>query len=158
METEDGWYLTVFRITHANGKDLTQSTKPPILIQHGIGQAAFDWLGFNPLGPTLPGQLAERGYDVWVTNSRGTLYSNTNKRAATETLKEHWDFSMHEMADYDLPAFVNQILETTGKPKLTLLGYSQGGGQIYYALARNQDWYADRVVRYVSMSAANYPR
>ena len=38
------------------------------------------------------------------------------------------------------------------------MGYSQGGGQIYYALARNQDWYADRVVRYVSMSAANYPR
>ena len=65
---------------------------------------------------------------------------------------------MHEMADYDLPAFVDKILETTGKPKLTLLGYSQGGGQIYYALARNQDWYADRVVRYVSMSAANYPR
>ena len=56
VETEDGWTLTVFRITAVKGKALPEDpTKPPILIMHGAGQASHDWLGFNPLGPTLIG-------------------------------------------------------------------------------------------------------
>ena len=55
VETEDGWFVTVFRITKAKGQDLTKSEKPPILLQHGSAQSAFEWLGYSPLGPTLPG-------------------------------------------------------------------------------------------------------
>ena len=158
VETEDGWFVTVFRITQANGQDLTKSDKPPILLQHGSAQSAFEWLGYSPLGPTLAGQLAERGYDVWVANSRGKLYSNTNRNAATETLAEHWDFSAREMALYDTPAFVTKVLETTGKPKLTLMAFSHGGLVFYLALAQAQEWYAERVHRYVALSACAYPR
>ena len=32
VETEDGWFITIFRITNAKGQDLTKSEKPPIMI------------------------------------------------------------------------------------------------------------------------------
>lgn len=120
--------------------------------------SGYGWLAYNPLGPTLPGRLAERGYDVWIGNSRGTKYSNKNRKDDEEgwTLKQHWDFDWADMGTYDLPAFVERIREVTGKPKVTLLGYSQGGALIYYALAKNQDWYAERVHRFVSLAGCPY--
>ena len=62
------------------------------------------------------------------------------------------------MGKYDIPAFVDKIIEVTGRPKVTLMGYSQGGAQIFYALSTNQDWFADRVHRYVALSACHYFR
>ena len=128
VETDDGWYLTVFRITAVKGKPLPfDSSKPPILIQHGAGHASFDWLNFNPLGPTIIGQLAERGYEVWAGNNRGTLYSNVNRNDDTWTLKEHWDFTWADMGTHDIRKFVERMIEVTGQPKVTLMGYSTGG-------------------------------
>ena len=62
------------------------------------------------------------------------------------------------MGRYDIPAFVDKILEVTGKPKVTLMGYSQGGAQIFYALAKNQDWYASRIHRFVGLAPCHYYR
>ena len=67
-----------------------------------------------------------RGYDVWFGNNRGTPYSDTNRRDGEWSLKEKWDFSWAEMGLYDLPAEIDKILEVTRKPKVTLIGYSQG--------------------------------
>ena len=62
------------------------------------------------------------------------------------------------MGQYDISAFVDKVLEVTGKPKVTMMAYSQGGAQVFYALAKNQDWYASRVHRFVSLSACHYYR
>ena len=131
VETEDGWFLTVMRITAVDGVELSKSEemadKPPVFLQHGGLQSGFSWMGEGILGPSLPGALAERGYDVWVGNSRGTKYSNVNRKDAEGwTLKEHWDFDWSDFGNYDIPAVVETILEETGKPKVTLIGYSQG--------------------------------
>ena len=101
----------------------------------------------------LPGALAERGYDVWLGNNRGTLYSNYNQNDDEWTLKQHWNFTWADMGAYDIPASVDRILEVTGKPKVTLMGYSQGSAQIYYGLATNQDYYAERVHRFVGLAS-----
>ena len=76
------------------------------------------------MGPTLAGSLANRGYDVWMGNNRGTLYSDKHRRDGEWSLKEKWNFSWAEMGLYDLPAEIDKIMEVTGKPKVTLLGYS----------------------------------
>ena len=57
------------------------------------------------------------------------------------------------MGAYDIPAVVERIREVTGKPKITLIGYSQGGAQIFYGLSKNQDWFAERVNRFVGLAA-----
>ena len=60
-------------------------------------------------------------------NNRGCEYSNLHKDDATQSLKEHWDFTWADMGTYDVPAFINKIVEVTGKPKVTIMGYSTGG-------------------------------
>ena len=77
-------------------------------------------------GPTIAGELANRGYDVWMGSFKGTIYSRKHKRDNDPdfTLEEKWNFSWAEMGYYDIPAFVDKIIEVTAKPKVTLLAYS----------------------------------
>ena len=81
---------------------------------------------FNPFQPSVPAQLASRGYDVWLAGNRGTKYSNIHRRDGEWTIKERWDFTWADMGTYDQPTLINKVLEVTGKPKLTLVGFSQG--------------------------------
>ena len=60
------------------------------------------------------------------------------------------------MGEYDIPAFVDRILEVTKKPKVTLIGYSQGSTQIYYGLAKKQDYFAERVNRFIGLASCAY--
>ena len=62
------------------------------------------------------------------------------------------------MGKYDIPVFVEKIIEVTGKPKVTMMGYSTGGAQMMYALATDQDYYADKVHRFVGLSSCQYLR
>lgn len=48
--------------------------------------------------------LANRGYDVWVGNSRGNVHSKKSAKNSS-----FWKFSFHEMAKYDLPAVLSYV-------------------------------------------------
>ena len=58
-------------------------------------------------------ELASSNYDIWITNSRGTVYSNDHIKYKV-TDKEFWEFSFQEMGKYDVNANVNYILSSTG--------------------------------------------
>ena len=76
--TDDQWDLTLFRILGKPGEATTTQDKPPVLLQHGNGIDATIWLEqYADLDP-MPMQLVSQGYDVWMSNSRGTRYSNVN--------------------------------------------------------------------------------
>ena len=62
------------------------------------------------------------------------------------------------MGRYDIPAFVDKVREVTGKEKITIMGYSQGGAQIFYALSTNHDWFVDKVHRFVALAPCHYFR
>ena len=64
---------------------------------------------------------------MWVGNSRGTPFSGEHVRDGEWSLKERWNFDWADMGEYDIPAFVEKVIEVTGEPKVTLVGYSQGG-------------------------------
>ena len=67
-------------------------------------------------------------------------------------MKERWDFTWAEQGYYDIPIFVDKIIELTSLPKVTLLGYSMGSAASFYALAKRQDFFAPRIHRYVSIA------
>ena len=70
--------------------------------------------------------------------------------------EERYGFSPAEMGRYDQPAFIEKILEVTGQPKLTYVGYSQGTTQMIYALGTNNDWFAERVQNILLVSPCLY--
>ena len=57
VETEDGWVLSLIRITAVNGEPI-KTDKPPLLMQHGAYSSGLGWFtGLFEVG--LPGLLAE---------------------------------------------------------------------------------------------------
>ena len=106
VRTEDGWILTVFRIT---GIEVPEGDKrAPLLIWHGMGMAGIglaDWSS----------HFSSLGYDVWLGTSRGAWYSNSHIKdygvdGGWESLKERWDFSWAEIGLYDVPAVLELII------------------------------------------------
>lgn len=69
--------------------------------------------------------LADEGYDVWLGNARGNIYSKNHTRFKTTTEK-FWSFSWHEIGVYDLSAMIDFVLEKTGETSLHYVGHSQG--------------------------------
>lgn len=84
VKTADGVSIGVARILNA---DSNFTTGKPVILQHGFFGEATDWLindGSGHIdeeviegqaGGALAFELAKRGYDVWLPNSRGNRYS-----------------------------------------------------------------------------------
>ena len=98
-------------------------------------------------------QLLEEGYDVWLGNQRGTTHSLDPGHTTLSTKsKEFWDFSWIEMGDYDAPAQVDYVRKATGFDKLTYVGHSQGTTQMFYALSKHEDFWAERLNLFVALA------
>ncbi|KAF6200511.1 hypothetical protein GE061_004954, partial [Apolygus lucorum] len=70
--------------------------------------------------------LADKGYDVWLGDLRGNVYSRMHVTLSPED-PQFWDFSFHEHGYYDIPAMVDYIRLNTGHKKIFYVGYSLGG-------------------------------
>ena len=81
-------------------------------MQHGLIDDGGTWF-FNNAQLDLSLELVDQGYDIWATNSRGTVFSNEHNDYTVKD-EEFWNFSMHEMGKYDVPANVKYILNNTG--------------------------------------------
>ncbi|CDW75296.1 lipase member k [Stylonychia lemnae] len=137
IQTEDDYILTAFRIPGKLGEENKQRNKYPIFMQHGLIDMSGTWF-FNKKEKSLAFQLSDQGYDVWMTNSRGTVPSNKHMKY---TIKDHqfWDFTVHEMALYDVPANLKYILDKTKATQVIYIGHSQGTTQWFLANILDKD-------------------
>ncbi|PRQ47637.1 putative triacylglycerol lipase [Rosa chinensis] len=72
VTTEDGYILGLLRIPYGrSGSKSITDQKPPVLLQHGLLTDAASWL-LNPPDQTLTFILADKGFDLWLANARGT--------------------------------------------------------------------------------------
>ena len=108
LTTEDGWNLTLFRLTGREDGRVEHDGKhhAPVLITHGLSMDAVSWAEVvgEDGSASWPLQLVDRGYDVWMANNRGTTYSNVNDKDGQWSDKERWDFCWADMGKYDQPA------------------------------------------------------
>ena len=72
----------------------------------------MQWVTHGPdLSPAFI--LAEQGYDVWLGNNRGNVFSHMHLTIDPDS-KEFMDFYQEEMARYDVPTFLNHVISVTG--------------------------------------------
>ncbi|XP_036217310.2 lipase 3 [Bactrocera oleae] len=130
--TKDGYALTLHRIPQYNTSTTAGSSacgiysrRPVVFLLAGIYASSDAWL-LNGRENSLPYLLWRQGYDIWLGNNRGNIYTRRNVwYNATE--REFWNFSWHEMSIYDMPAMVDYIMQCTGEAKMHFVGISQGG-------------------------------
>ena len=127
--TEDGFVITVQRLRDPkHGPDtLAGGTLRPVLLVHGLMQSSGSFVtgGYKSLAYLL----VQNGYDVWLGNNRcgfrprHTHYGSNDPRM--------WDWDLHEMSQYDLPAMLRQIraVKTNYAGKVSLVAHSQGTTQ-----------------------------
>ena len=123
--TSDGYILGVYRIPR--GRNAPPSSKPgrPVLLQHGLLDSGATWV-LNFPDQSLAYILADAGYDVWIGNMRGNVYSRAHTKYNPKKDEAFWDFSFDEMANIDLPSMVYYILNATQQEKIAYVGHSQG--------------------------------
>jgi len=74
------------------------------------------------------------GYDVWLGNNRGNLFSRNSTTIKNVTYsKQFWNFTFTEMGVHDVPAHIKYVLAATGRKTLSYVGWSQGTVQMWVA-------------------------
>uniref|UniRef100_A0A8D0QI60 Gastric triacylglycerol lipase n=1 Tax=Sus scrofa TaxID=9823 RepID=A0A8D0QI60_PIG len=105
-----------------------------VFLQHGLLADSSNWVVNLPKN-SLGFILADAGFDVWMGNSRGNTWSRKHKTLSISQ-EEYWAFSYDEMANYDLPASINFILNKTGQEQVYYVGHSQGTTIGFIAFSR----------------------
>lgn len=84
--------------------------------------------------------VADRGYDVWIGNARGTQFSRQHLVHNFNKSETYWNFSWHEIGIYDLPAIIDYILLLTNQSALHYVGHSQGTTALFVLCAMRPEY------------------
>lgn len=163
VETKDGYILGIYRIPASPKPSadlckitLSRKESPPVLLQHGLLDSSATFVINHP-NQSLGFILADAGYDVWLANSRGNVYSS-NHTGFHRSSPQFWDFSFDDMAAYDLPATINYITHLTGFSKIGYIGHSQGSAIAFAALSSNTEDLRRKISIFIALAPAIYTR
>ncbi|KAG1327186.1 triacylglycerol lipase 2-like [Cocos nucifera] len=124
VTTKDGYILSIQRIPNGRSATTPRARKTPVLLQHGVFMDGISWL-LNSPHESLGYILADKGYDVWISNSRGTRYSLQHTTLSPKD-PAYWAWSWDELVAFDLAATFEHVYRHTGHQKLHYVGHSLG--------------------------------
>ena len=144
--TEDGYKLTLWHIILNKSIDRNKV----VYIQPGF--LCSSWVFFQLGKNSLPFLLNDEGYDVWIGNNRGTVFSLDHIYKDSKTLNgDYWDFSLDDHVQYDLPATIDYVKQTTGAKKINYIGHSQGTTIFYMLYMHNPSYVESSINKYISL-------
>ena len=128
IRTEDKYINSIWKITSKKKQKNFLSTNKAIILQHGLLDNGWTWFVLQE--KSLPFTLADKGYDVWISHNRGTLFSTGHVESIIKNylnpFSPYWDFSFDDFARYDLPSVINFALKKSNVQKIDYIGHSQG--------------------------------
>lgn len=98
--------------------------------------------------------LANKGYDVFLANSRGNIYGQKHVNISAWSPK-FWDFTYDQQIAYDLPDTIEFVQKLTSHQKVGYVGHSQGTLMIFGLLSEKPE-YADIVEPVVALAPVAY--
>jgi lysosomal acid lipase/cholesteryl ester hydrolase len=143
VTTSDGFKLGLHRIANPG--------KPVVFLQHGLAHSSDGWVFNSPsINPAFI--LYRRGYDVWMGNNRGNIYSMQHTMYSSDQ-PEFWDSDFEQMGVFDLPAMIDFALKTSGQPMVhTYIGHSEGTTQMFIGNCLKPDYFAQKVKMFVALA------
>uniref|UniRef100_A0A224Z3L9 Lipase n=1 Tax=Rhipicephalus zambeziensis TaxID=60191 RepID=A0A224Z3L9_9ACAR len=139
VKTKDHYIIAMQRIPAGREgvQQWPKGGKPVAFLMTGLECSSADFV-VNLPHQSLGFILADHGFDVWLGNVRGTQYSS--HEWLSKENKDFWDFSIDEMAAYDLPAQLDWVLKTTQQSSLQYVGWSQGCAILFALLAERPEY------------------
>lgn len=125
----------------------------PVFMMHSLFSSCSDWVLIGRKHG-LAYLLADRGYDIWMGNARGTRYSRKHQRLSV-TSPQFWDFTFHEIGYYDVTALIDFVLDRTAAQRLHYIGFSQGAMTSFVALSSRPE-YNEKIIQLYALSPAVY--
>jgi len=102
-----------------------------LILQHGICDSPYTWIA-NGCSNSLAYRAWDCGFDIFLTSFRGVA----PRGHIDPTKTNYWDFSVDELAKYDLTASIEKIREIkkeelgntrSEKVQYSYIGHSMGG-------------------------------
>ena len=115
VQAQDGYILSLWHIkpNKSNGK--------VAFFQHGLSDTA--WCFFQLEEKSLPFLLLKDGFEVWLGNTRGNVFSS---KLNSQNGNDYDKYTIDDFVEYDLPAMINYAKSKTGGKKMSYIGHSQG--------------------------------
>ncbi|CAB3251568.1 unnamed protein product [Arctia plantaginis] len=157
VTTEDGYILEMHRIPYGRDKNnVPNKNKPVVILQHGLLCSSSVWVLMGP-STGFGYILAEEGYDVWMGNFRGNLYSRRHLRLNPDSRfnLDFWRYSWDEHGNYDIPAMIDYALAHTGKEKLHYIGHSMGTTS-FFTMASLRPEYNEKIISMQALAPVAY--
>ncbi|KAJ8676399.1 hypothetical protein QAD02_012186 [Eretmocerus hayati] len=152
VATDDGYVLQVHRIPGKQTNSRSEG-KPVVFLMHGIISSSMQYVIAGPeIG--LGFILSDAGYDVWMGNARGNVYSRKHKTLEPQQSK-FWDFSWHEIGAVDVRNMIDYALEKSMQKKLYYIGHSQGSTTFFVMLSEHPE-YNDKINAMFSLAPVAY--
>ena len=146
--TEDGYKLTLWHIVPISEVNINK------VVYMQPGCVCTSWVFFQNGKNSLPFMLIDEGYDVWIGNSRGTIFSAGHvSKDPSDWNGDYWDYSMDENVKYDLPSSIDYVKQTTGATKVNYIGHSMGTTIFYMLYMNNPSYIEDSINKFVSLGS-----
>lgn len=157
ITTEDGYILEYHRVPYGVKDNDTKKKRFPILIMHGITFSSVQDFGQGPK-KAVGYLLADNGFDVWAANYRGNHYSQNHTHIDwKKNPKKFYDYTIHEIGYYDIPAAMDHITSITGFETMFFHGNSLGAGA-FLVFGATRPEYIKRIRLAALFSPAAYMR
>ncbi|XP_022702029.1 gastric triacylglycerol lipase-like isoform X3 [Varroa jacobsoni] len=144
VTTEDGYIITMHRIPHGRLTEQKKGSLPPkpnrrvALLGAPLLTESTIWVMDFP-NNSFGFILADRGYDVWLTNVRGSSFGKHHTNLSVYDIK-FWQYTFIDIGAKDLSAQIDYALKVTGREQVYYAGMSQGGASLYALLAKRPEY------------------